>query len=187
MLSLLAVLSSTLVFSPDHIALFAIAKARSFIAESITSLFNSCLQLAYLPNNWKQILICPLAKIKSPLSPSETRPIVNLCEISKILERIVHHQITHFITQRHILDDLQSGYRSGFSTRSALQRILYDVIRGVDLKEVTNLVIFYFSKAFDTACHYDLLMKLRKLGFSDQVLSWVFFLPYGSQKGCGRC
>ena len=38
---------------------------------------------------------------------------------------------------------------------------------------VTILVLFDFSKAFDTVSHSKLFIKLRGLGFSDIVLSWV--------------
>ena len=38
---------------------------------------------------------------------------------------------------------------------------------------VTILVLFDFSKAFDTVSHSKLLIKLRGLGFSDVVLTWV--------------
>ena len=38
---------------------------------------------------------------------------------------------------------------------------------------VTILVLFDFSKAFDTVSHSKLLIKLRGLGFFDIVLTWV--------------
>ena len=38
---------------------------------------------------------------------------------------------------------------------------------------VAILVLFDFSKAFDTVSHSKLLIKLRGLGFSDVLLSWV--------------
>ena len=73
-----------------------------------------------------------------------------------------------------MLDSRQSGFRCGFSTQSALLRVCHDVRRAVDLGQVTILVLFDFSKAFDTVCHSRLRIKLRALGFSDTALSWIF-------------
>ena len=94
--------------------------------------------------------------------------------MSKIFERIVHRQMTEFTVMNNLLDPRQSGYKSGFSTQSALLRVCHDVRRAVDARCVTILVLFDFSKAFDTISHSKLLIKLRKLGFSDEALKWIF-------------
>ena len=116
----------------------------------------------------------PLLKVNPPTSPSDTRPIANLCELSKIFERVVHRQITDFIVTNEVLDSRQSGFRCGYSAQSALRRVCHDVRRAVDLGQMTILVLFDFSKAFDTVCHSRLLIKLRALRFSDTALFWVF-------------
>ncbi|XP_071652803.1 uncharacterized protein [Temnothorax longispinosus] len=133
-----------------------------------------CHTLSYFPSLWKRAILRPLSKIKSPASPSDTRPIANLCELSKVFEKILHRQITDFIESHHILDSRQSGYRKCFSTQSALLRLFHDIKYGVDVGEVLILVLFDFSKAFDTVSHHLLLTKLRKLGFSDQALKLIF-------------
>ena len=46
----------------------------------------------------------PLLKVNAPASPSDTRPIANPCELSKILERVVRRQITDFIVANAVLD-----------------------------------------------------------------------------------
>ena len=115
----------------------------------------------------------PLLKVNPPSSPSDTRPIANLCELSKIFERVVHIQIIEYITINNILDCRQSGFRGGYSTQSALLRVCHDVRHAVDMGRVAILVLFDFSKAFDTLSHSKLLIKLHGLGFSDIVLTWV--------------
>ena len=116
----------------------------------------------------------PLLKMNPPTSPSDTRPIANPCELAKIFERVVHGQITDFSVTNDVLGSRQSGYRCGFNTQSALLRMCHDIRRAVDLGQVKILVLFDFSKAFDTVCHSRLLIKLRALGFSDSVLFLVF-------------
>ena len=113
------------------------------------------LHVGHVPTSWKRAFIRPLLK----------RPIANLCEMSKI---------TDFIVANDLLDPRQSGYRSGNSTQTALLRVCHDFRRAVDNPCVTILVLFDFSKAFDTVSHLKLLIKLRKLGFSDEALKWIF-------------
>ena len=54
-----------------------------------------------------------LSRIKTPLTPSDTRPIAHLPELSKILEKIVFIQFSNFLEVNQIPDSRQSGYRSG--------------------------------------------------------------------------
>ena len=103
--------------------------------------------------------------------PPPPTPIANLCELSKIFERVVHRQIIEYITINNILDCRQSGFRGDYSTQSALLRVCHDVRHAVDIGQVTILVLFDFSKAFDTVSHSKLLFKLRGFGFSDIVLT----------------
>ena len=86
----------------------------------------------------------------------------------------MHRQITDFIVANEVLDSRQSGFRCGFSTQSALLWVCHEICRAVDLGQVTILVLFDFSKAFDTVCHSRLLIKLRALGFSNTALTCVF-------------
>ena len=171
---ILSTTSSSRATGPDGISLFSIHYALPRVASLLALLFNACLRLGHFPSSWKRAFVRPLLKVNPPTSPSDTRPIANLCELSKIFERVVHRQITDFIITNEVLDSRQSGFRRGFSTQSALLRVCHDVRRAVDLGQVTILVLFDFSKAFDTVCHSRLLIKLRALGFSDIALSWVF-------------
>lgn len=76
---------------------------------------------------------------------------------------IVYQQIISFIEDNGLLDSRQSGYsRTGYSTQSALLRVGEDIRRGVDQKKVTILILFDFSKAFDTVSHVQLLSVSSK-------------------------
>ena len=108
------------------------------------------------PSPWKIAIKRLLLKIRTPLSPSDTRPIDNLPEFSKILERIVHRQISKFIADN-ILDPRDSGFRSSFSIQTALLRLSDDVRRSIDDRKVTIFIRFDFSKAFDRISHLGLV------------------------------
>ena len=82
--------------------------------------------------------------------------------------------MTEFIVPNDLLDPRQSGYSSGFSTHTALLRVCHDVRQAANARCITILVLFDFIKAFDTVSYSKLLIKLRKFGFSDGALKWMF-------------
>ena len=113
---------------------------------------------------------------------SDTRLIALLCFLSKILERFIHGQITDYIETRKLLDLLQTGYRKGHSTQTASLKLTDDVRAGMDKKHVTLLLLFYFSKAFDSVCHLKLLQKLRQLYFDYSAIKWSAFCLTGMSR-----
>ncbi|XP_071572597.1 uncharacterized protein [Temnothorax nylanderi] len=158
----------------DGIPLYVLRIAWPVISQWLIPLFNRSLEASIFPSSWKRALIRPLSKIRTPLSPSDTRPIANLPEMSKILERMVASQITDYLNEHNLLNPRQSAYRSGFNTQSALLRVCDDIRMGIDKRLITIMILFDFSKAFDTVPHLRLLIKLKEIGFSDEVLAWIF-------------
>ena len=75
---------------PDGVSPFCIKKALSIVSDLATEFFNLSLQCSQYPTVWKKTLIIHLSKIRTPKSPSDTRPIANLSELSKLFERIIH-------------------------------------------------------------------------------------------------
>ena len=97
-----------------------------------------------------------------------------MSDLSKVFERIVHRKIVSYAEAYNIFDPRQSGYRTGYSTQTALIRVCDDIRNAIDERCLTILVLFDFSKAFDTISHSLLLLKLKTIGFSDTALAWVF-------------
>ena len=82
-----------------------------------------------------------------------------------------------------ILDPHQSGFRNNHSTTTALVKITDDVRFAMDRRELTSLVLFDYSKAFDRVHHELLLTKLRYVGFSNAVVQWFrSYLTVRSQR-----
>uniref|UniRef100_A0A6V7KTZ8 Reverse transcriptase domain-containing protein n=1 Tax=Bracon brevicornis TaxID=1563983 RepID=A0A6V7KTZ8_9HYME len=136
-------------------------------------LFNTSLSSCSFPCQWRRSIIIALNKVKNPSSPSDFRPIALLCMLSEVLEKLVALQITAFLAERNILDTFQAGFRRGHSTEMALLRLNDDIRIAIDRREMTMLLLFDFSKAFDSVCHVALLTKLRKYGFSLATLQWI--------------
>ena len=68
---------------------------------------------------------------------------------------------------------VQSAYRSGHSTETALVRVFNDLLLSVDRDNCSALVLLDLSAAFDTVDHQTLLDRLfNQFGVSDGALDW---------------
>jgi len=108
-------------------------------------------------------------------SPSSYRPISNLPFVSKLLERVVAHQVTTYFNKNHLLPTHQSAYRRHHSTNTALLSICNDAIPAADRGLVTLVVLQDLSAAFDTAEYtISLLLDIlqTRFGITDAALNW---------------
>lgn len=142
------------------------------ILPHLHALVNDSLSTGIVPEDLKQAIITPLSKIPSPITPSDTRPIANLSETLKVLEKVVHGQLLTFLITHNLLDPFQSGFRPFHSTQTALLGVTNDIRAAIEKRRITALLSFDFSKAFDTLPHALLLGKLRKIGCSPRVVRW---------------
>jgi exonuclease III len=142
---------------------------------AITNIFNSSLSSGSVPDDFKTAIVKPLLK-KSSLDPNELnnfRPISNLPFLSKILEKVVLHQLSQHLLTNNLLSLHQSAYRAGHSTETALIRILNDILTSLDDDKISVLLLLDLSAAFDTIDHEILLTRLRiNFGICDTALNW---------------
>jgi hypothetical protein len=139
----------------------------------IEYIFNFSLQHGVFPTVWKSANILPIPKVKNPTVCKDFRPISILCVLSKAFEKLVHSQIYHYALTSGIINPFQSGFRKKHSTMSALVKVVDDIRKNIDKREMTALVLLDFTKAFDRVNHNLLLIKLSKLGFSSSVIEWL--------------
>lgn len=77
-----------------------------------------------------------------------------------MLERIICHSMMEHFEQHNVIIHLQHDFRSGHSCESQLLITIHDIISHVRQKELVDIVILDFNKAFDTVPHNKLLHKL---------------------------
>ena len=159
----------------DGIPLTVIAKALPYFGHHLVTIFNASLKSGVFPSAWKSARLVPLKKTNTPSAVSDFRPIALLCFLSKVLERIFHEQMSEHLKAKNILDPLQSGFHPNHSTQTALLKLTEDIRQGIDSNKqlMTALLLFDFSKAFDTISPSKLLKKLIQMGFSNRVVPWV--------------
>jgi len=87
--------------------------------------------------------------------------------MSKVVERLVCRQLVAY-------PELQSAYRRGHSTETAVLKMVTDFLLAADRGEVTLLSLLDLSAAFDTVYHDILISRLyHSFGLRDNALSWI--------------
>ena len=163
------------------------------MASDLLQIVNTSLLSGVFPQSLKTAVIKPLLK-KNNLDTSQLsnyRPISNLPFLSKIIEKVVHKQLTDFLALSNGFDVFQSGFRPHHSTETALIKVFNDIHLNTDNGKISVLVLLDLSAAFNTVDHNILLGRLENwLGFSGTVLDWFksylkdrdYFVSIGNHK-----
>ena len=125
----------------------------------LCKLLNLSILTHSFPNHWKIAKVTPLHNGGARNDSNNYRPISVLPILSKILEKHVASSLSVFLRDNNLLYELQSAFRSGHSTETALIRLTDQFLRNMDNDEVTGLVFIDFRKAFDVIDH-ELLISL---------------------------
>ncbi|KAF4530056.1 hypothetical protein B566_EDAN013960, partial [Ephemera danica] len=103
----------------DELNIDLINHISDIILPAITILINESIKQSRFPNEWKKSLIKPIPKHTNATEIKDFRPISILPVLSKIIEKIVHDQITQFLLRTNQTDSLQSGFKAKHSTATA--------------------------------------------------------------------
>jgi len=77
--------------------------------------------------------------------------------MSKVIERIVAEQLRAHLTECDLMSPVQSAYRQGHSTETALMKVIADITDAADCQKVTLLSLLDMSAALDSVDHTILL------------------------------
>ena len=153
----------------DQISVKLLQKCFDGIGHVLLDVINSSLITGEVPTAWKYALITALPKTKDLSDPSKFRPISVVPAISKILECIVHTQLTAYFDSHDLFSESQHGYRRNFSTETALTVINDAILAAMDRGGIAMLVLVDLSKCFDVVDHKMLLTKLQQYNID---LTW---------------
>ena len=85
----------------------------------------------------------------------------------------MYNQTQERLVRSELYSTLQSAYRAGHSTETALLNVDNDILLNMDHQRVTLLVLLDLSSAFDTVDHEVLLRRLEvTFGITDNALQW---------------
>ena len=136
--------------------------------------YNRLWQDGVLPVDFKHAIIIPIHKPdKDPTNPSSYRPISLTSTIGKLMERLVTNRLNWFLEKNKLLNNNQSGFRNGRSTQDNIVRLHDQINKFIKTQGCTLGVFLDFEKAYDMIWRPGLLVKLKRLGISGNLLNYV--------------
>ncbi len=127
-------------------------KLRHLDCRSFVELFMMSLQTATLPYDWRRANVTPIFKKGSRHSPSNYRPISLTSLVVKVLERLIHTNVTEFLTRNSILCPFHHGFRKGHSCQIQLLATVHQWAASIDKRASTHAIFLDFPK-HSTVCH----------------------------------
>ena len=133
-------------------------------------IINKSLSLGIVPDLCKISKVTPLYKSDSKSGLSNYRSISILLCLSRVLEQVVHRQLSNYLEKHYLLKSNQFGFRPRRSTELACNLLVDDIRKNNGL--LTGVIYLELSKAFDTVSHSYLLSKLPPYGISGNEFTW---------------
>src|SRR5436190_3364379 len=143
------------------------------LGKPLLHIINTSVSTGQFPEAFKVAKVIPIYKGTGEMSlKSNFRPISLLSTCSKVLEKIVKHQLTIYINQYNLLTDCQYGFRD---TRN-ISDALFDLNKKLNSalsRGLKCLIAFCdLAKAFDSVKRSKLLKKLKLMGIVGSALKW---------------
>ena len=132
-----------------------------YIIDSLTCVFNLCIEKNVFPSELKKAKVVPLPKSTDKTNPTNYRPISLLPVLSKLLEKHVHIYLNDYLEKLQLLHPFQSGFRRKYSCNSALARLTNSWLTAMNKSEMPGVVFLDLKKAFDLVDDEVMLNVLR--------------------------
>lgn len=139
------------------------------LLQNINLMFNS----QCFPNQWSEIVICPIYKKGDSNEPSNYRPVSLANTILKLFTTMLSRRLQFWINRNNIISEYQAAYKKGTGCRDHVfvlsTAIQVNLARG---RRVYALFVD-MSQAFDTVNHEWLWNKLKVKGLSDKIINTI--------------
>ena len=168
---------------PSNIRAWALKDCLNIITELLCFLINAFIEESKFPNHLKSAFVIPIFVKGDSENPINYRPISITPALAKLFEKVLHEQISEYLSQHKLLSNTQYGFCRKFSTTDALFYATENIRKKVNDKEVVSAAFLNLPKAFDSISHDILLEKLKTLNFDSNAVSMInCFLRYRNQK-----
>ena len=113
-----------------------------------------------------------LPKTGNRTNPGNWRPISNTNIFAKVLEKLVHKQISHYLQANKIISEYQFGFVPGQSTHEAIFKFVKYLYSAINNGKITGVLFLDIAKAFNCINHNILNIIMANIGFTNRVPDW---------------
>lgn len=156
----------------------------SKLLKLITRLFNKSLQLGYVDNIMKDVIISILFKKGSQMDCNNYRGLSLISHLGKVLERLIQNRLIRYVEETiRFFPESQNGFRSGRSTVDSIfcSRLISSYCRE---KNIICIKCFIdLTKAYDKVDRDVLWMVLQRIGVPNKLIELIKQIHVGA-KGC---
>jgi Notch-like protein len=118
----------------DQITSTILKVCASLISHPLTHICNHSLFSGIFPDHLKISVVRPLYKKGGKISMSNYRSISLLTTFSKVLEKVMHDRLSHYLQTNNTLVLEQFGFRKGLSAENAAIMLTDGVFKSVNQK-----------------------------------------------------
>ncbi|XP_012559792.2 uncharacterized protein LOC105845998 [Hydra vulgaris] len=142
------------------------------LCKPLELMFNQSFESSTLPNLWLHANITPLHKKNDILESANYRPISLTFIICKVMESVVRDEIMKHLNNSDLILVHQHGTVNKKNCCTNLLETLDIVSEAFDNNILVEIIFLDFAKAFDTALHERLCIKLAGYGIIVDLLNW---------------
>ena len=158
---------------PDGVSTRMLKEFSSELSPVFSILFQATIDQGIIPKDWKKADVAPIFKKGIKSCPANYRPVSLTSVVCKVMEHIVCSNILRHCDKYNILTDAQHGFRKRRSCETQLILTVQDLVKNLDSKGQTDIILLDFSKAFDKVPHQRLLHKLHHYGITGTPHAWI--------------
>ena len=142
------------------------------LVKPLRLLFNLSLETGFVPSQITIATVIPLHKEGEKTQFNNYRPIAVISTIGKLLEKVIHQQLSDFLKSQDILTSSQFGFRTHHGVEHPLMLFANRVLNSLNNGKFNISIFIDLKKAFDTVNYSILLDKLEHNGVRGTALKW---------------
>ena len=143
------------------------------LTSQLTLIFNMSIKSTTFPDEWKKTTVIPIPKAGDLQKVENYRPISLLPLPGKILERLLHNQISVELENAEYFTQYQHGFRKSHSTLHSTLQLVNQINCNMDKRTPTVAIFIDFRKAFDCVCHDTVMNKIAATNLGPQTVKWI--------------
>lgn len=153
----------------DGISVIVLKKLHKTLSWFIMDIVNTAIFQSKYPTAFKIGVISPVPKPGDPTETKSWRPVTILPAMSKVLEKVLNHQLQQHLKRNDLLSPEQHAYQPKKSTQTAWMEIDSITLAGLEAKKIVGYQLQDMSAAFNLVDWKVLIPKLKMIGCSDSV------------------